>query len=202
MRVPGPYGNTYFLGSRAIRLTFLSQQQRAFNLIWALLEKRQLGKNVAVIGGGLGGMTAAIAAQQAGAKVVLYERRGDLLHLQRGCQLRFIHPNVYDWPDELSSQPYTRLPCLNWGADMAVRVVEAILTQWEEVGGNIRTLLNHEVRQIMSLGDGQTQLLSEGPSVHQKGYDSVVIAVGFGLERTLPRCHFFPIGRTTILAVL
>jgi threonine dehydrogenase-like Zn-dependent dehydrogenase len=110
MRVSGPYPNTYFIGSKSIRLTFLSQQVRAFNLIWALQEKRCLGKSVAVIGGGLAGMTAALAAQEAGAAVTLYERKADLLHLQRGCQLRFIHPNVYDWPDPESSDAFTRLP--------------------------------------------------------------------------------------------
>ena len=53
------YPNVYFIGGRATRLTFLSQQQRALNLVWALARegKLQPDTRLAVIGGGLAGVT-------------------------------------------------------------------------------------------------------------------------------------------------
>jgi len=88
----------------------LSLQQRAFNIVWVLKTEGLLGQSVAVVGAGLAGITAALAARQAGAVVTLVERKPEVLHLQRGSQLRYIHPNVYEWPVPESLQPFTEVP--------------------------------------------------------------------------------------------
>src|SRR3954462_10127997 len=76
---------TYVLGCRAPRVTVLSQQFRAFNLIWALFELGRLkpGDKVGIIGGGIGGLTAAAAAMLKGCSVVITEQHQRLMHIQR-----------------------------------------------------------------------------------------------------------------------
>lgn len=145
------YPNVYWVGRKAMRLTFLSQQQRALNLVWALHKTGKLGqkKRVTVVGAGLAGLTAAYAASQLGASVTLLDSKHVALHLQLGCWLRFVHPHILDWPDEGSENPLTDLPCLNWGADMAARVCNTILKQWGVVEKTIQTYYGYEVRRVV-----------------------------------------------------
>jgi hypothetical protein len=60
--------NVYLLGCYESRVTILTQQYRALNLVDALFRSERLkrGSTVAVIGGGIGGITAAGAAGLAG----------------------------------------------------------------------------------------------------------------------------------------
>src|SRR4051794_29913623 len=85
MSVPG-LEQVYVLGSFARLVTFSSQQCRAFNLIWALFETKKLspGSSVAVIGGGLAGLTVAAAAALKRCDVTIIEKASQLLPLQRG----------------------------------------------------------------------------------------------------------------------
>src|SRR5215213_4435655 len=137
MRVP-EHPNVYLIGRKAMRLTFLSQQQRALNLVWALHQTQSLlGKEVTVVGAGLAGLTAAFAACKLGANVTLIESKRVPLHLQRGCQLRFVHPHILDWPKEGSANPLTELPCMNWGGDMAAGVCDIILEEWATVESEV-----------------------------------------------------------------
>jgi pyridine nucleotide-disulfide oxidoreductase len=212
MAVPA-HPRVYAIGAAASRLTFLSQQHRALNLIWALRVKGELlpETRVAVVGGGLAGVTAAAGAHLLGAKVTLLERKAEILHLQRGTQLRFIQPNIYDWPDAGSENPFTDLPFFNWGAGMAASVVETILRQWGQIAGLVSERLNHDVRQVRVLPDRTVSLTAEGPigfrnwragaasapsappeasGIYRDVFDLVILAVGFGLERTLSSIPF------------
>jgi hypothetical protein len=196
MEVRG-YPGVYLLGRNARRLTLLSQQYRALNLIWALKRTKRLrgpdGRpaKVAVVGGGLAGLTAAVAANWIGAEVTLLERMTELLHLQSGCQFRFVHPNLYDWPEPQSTTAVTDLPCMNWGADMATSVAESILTQWKALAGNVTELKEALVSRIERASDGRPIIAAHGPwGYHYEPHDVIILAVGFGLERTLPPVPF------------
>lgn len=92
----------FVLGCHAQRVTVVSQQFRAFNLIWALHEKGRLkpGDRVGVVGGGIGGLTIAAAAMLKGCKVVVAEECQQLMHVQRRNTTRLLHPNIYEWPCE------------------------------------------------------------------------------------------------------
>lgn len=185
--------NVYWIGRKATRLTFLSQQQRALNLIWALHNTGSLppGSEVTVVGAGLAGLTAAFAASQLGAKVRLLESKSVPLHLQRGCQLRFVHPYILDWPDQTSEIPITNLPCLNWGADMAAQISNTVLEQWEEMKKDVQTYYGYEVRQIGRSTDGRPHVIAEGRlnnEIHT--CDHLILAIGFGLERSLSNVPF------------
>src|SRR5262245_25589074 len=74
--------------------TLRSQQVRALNLVWALGKSTLKGKQIAVIGGGVAGLTFAAASAGCGASVHLFERT-KLLHLQLGCWHRALHPEVF-----------------------------------------------------------------------------------------------------------
>src|SRR4051794_33604954 len=76
-----------------------SQQVRALKLVWALgQEKLSPNDAVVVIGGGIAGVTAGAAAALHGADVTILEQGEELLHLQRGCHTRYLHPRIYEWP--------------------------------------------------------------------------------------------------------
>ena len=82
MRVPGEPA-VYVLGSFERRVTLYSQQVRALNLVHALTNGGHLtpGQHVAVIGGGVAGLTAAAALLHLGLNVTLLEKQADLLPL-------------------------------------------------------------------------------------------------------------------------
>src|SRR5689334_342265 len=103
----------FVLGCRAQRVTVHSQQTRAFNLVWALFEKKLLkvGDRVGVVGGGIGGLTVAAAAMLKGCKADVVEQSQTLMPLQRMNKTRLLHPNIYEWPDPVANNEKTSFPC-------------------------------------------------------------------------------------------
>jgi hypothetical protein len=108
-------GDVYLLGSFEKGLTIYSQQVRALNLAWALIEaapKNSLGR-VAIVGGGFAGLTVAAGLLKKGVRhVSLFERHAVLCPLQQGSDARWVHPRIYEWPNEGSNLPTTALPLL------------------------------------------------------------------------------------------
>ncbi|NYH18861.1 NAD(P)/FAD-dependent oxidoreductase [Paraburkholderia bryophila] len=185
--------NVYWIGRKATRLTFLSQQQRALNLIWALVTSGTLRENsrVAIVGAGLAGLTAAFAAHRLDIKVTVIERKALPLHMQRGCQLRYIHPHILDWPEPQSTSLLTNLPCMNWGAGMASSISETVFREWGIVSGSIDARYNFDVRSVGAASDGRPVVFAEGNGQNLvETFDVVILAVGFGLERTIAKLPF------------
>ncbi len=116
----------FVLGCLAQGVTVYGQQVRALNLAAALSalgkSNARSVKRVAVIGAGMAGLTfaaAVILSSPATASVTLFERRWDLCPLQQGCDTRWLHPNIYDWPSPASHNPDAGLPVLSWYAGRA-----------------------------------------------------------------------------------
>src|SRR4051812_22502241 len=130
--VPG-YGQLYALGvlgrpserfAEQPRVTLRCQQVRAFNLAFALIQSGAIpaAARIAVIGGGIAGVTAAAALSHRGHQVTVFERRPGLMPLQAGSTQRWLHPHLIDWPQRGSASEDAGLPLLNWQAAPAGQV--------------------------------------------------------------------------------
>jgi len=117
--VPG-CPSVFVVGYGASQVTVYSQQVRALNLIWALSQQAALtNQSIVIVGGGVAGVTAAAGAMLHGARVTLLERHDELLHLQRGCHTRYLHPRIYEWPHKNARRASAQLPILNWSVGTA-----------------------------------------------------------------------------------
>ena len=190
-------GDVYLLGSFEKGLTIYSQQVRALNLAWALIEaapKNSLGR-VAVVGGGFAGLTVAAGLLKKGVRhVSLFERHAVLCPLQQGSDARWVHPRIYEWPNEGSNLPTAALPLLNWNAGRASDVVVEVLKEWDflrqsvrssqkvDVYLNVRHLRVSRQMEIEWVGqktDPQAEPINSGS---KEKFDSIILAVGFGFE--------------------
>ena len=144
-QVPGK--NLYVLGNFDNGVTVLSQQTRALNLAWALVEEKRVpclkpaenagedsDHRIAIIGAGFAGLTIAAGLISKGAKssITIFEQRDTLLPLQHGSDTRWLHPHIYNWPANGSEASAAMLPVLNWTAARASDVVVQVLTEWKK----------------------------------------------------------------------
>ena len=192
--VPAPeFKDVYVLGSFAGKVTLYSQQVRALNLIFALHESGKLLKNaeIAIIGAGAGGITAAAGAAFCGAKVTVFDELEGPLELQRNNRQRWIHPHIYDWPHfhlsavEATGGDEARLPLLSWSAGYAANVASEIIRQWEfiESAYPIDTHWSVDKAEIRKhKGALQVRWLGRDTSSREQSFSHVILAVGFGLE--------------------
>ncbi len=174
----------YVVGSFSRGVSFLTQQLRSLNLVWALFELGKLsGKStLAVIGGGLAGLSAAAAAKSKGCNVILYESSDVLMRLQANSKLRYVHPQIHRWPDVAAFKNETELPVLNWRADNAHNVRLRILRQWNRSSKGIDVRTDHEVSTI-SVERSQPVVTYAKPRFGRDTVDCAVVTVGFGTER-------------------
>ena len=198
--------NIYLLGSFEAGLIIYKQQVRALNLVWSMIEvlpRRKL-ERVAVIGGGFAGLTAAAALLHKGVKhVTVFEKCAALCPLQDGSDTRWVHPGIYDWPEEGSNMPAAALPLLNWNAGRASDVVVEVLHGWDRILENkipsqtasvylnvkhLRIDRTNEVEWVGEQVEGLTGEMPSGnrgvPSGNKSKFESIILAVGFGLELT------------------
>ena len=208
--------NVFALGNFARQVTFASQQARAFNLIWALFRTSRLAENdkVAVIGAGLGGLTAAVAALAKGCHVDIFEHASQPCPLQRGNDIRFVHPNILRWPEDGSDKASTDFPYLNWTAATVRGVIKQIDLQWNLRASKnnrlLRKFFNYRVNRLyvspsksgpqkpwlsanrvldgLAVGDETSD--GTTPGYVEFAYDAVVLAVGFGEERSVTGVPF------------
>ena len=179
----------YFLGCFESRVTVYAQQVRALNLASALLSEgkiRSTGK-IAIVGGGAAGMTTAaalIALCPALQKLVLFERKSDLLHMQMQSRDRYLHPHIYDWPRGGSLESKAGLPVLDWEAgpaDVVAKTLGSRFRPFQDVPCvEVRT--STSVTGVSILGSG-CRIRLENDKVDPTVFDAAVLCVGFGYER-------------------
>ena len=184
MAVPESPG-VYLLGCLERRVTLLSQQVRALNLIYSLFTEGRVnaGDDIAVVGGGAAGLTAAAAAAICGCQVTLLEK-GNLLGLIANCDKRWVHPHVYDWPAPGSLKAHAdELEVMTWHADTAASVAKQLIAGFRAVQDR------HSGRLRDHVGVRNVQLVQGGlrwsPGDNKHKYKAIVLAVGFGLEQTV-----------------
>lgn len=187
---PEGWSGVYVIGSFDHRITFYAQQSRALTLIRALFETRGLkeGQHVAVVGGGASGVTAAVAAASKGCEVTLYEAGDAILHLQASCEHRYIHPHLYDWPQEGSDNDDAGLPLVNWHASTAKGVVDQIRKGVKTfVTGNsclrIRTgsKISRLYQRSKDIDARRVRVVGNEGDIYDD-FHVVIVAVGFGSD--------------------
>ena len=188
-RVRGSH-EIYVLGCFARHVTLYSQQVRALNLIYGLCKTGKLttGKQLAIIGGGAAGLTAAAAAAFRRAHVTLFDELEGPMELQQNNRQRWIHPYIYDWPyvDESLFEQFKEgeagLPLLSWSAGYAANVARQISSQWELLQNAYHIDARWSARGI-KLTRRHGRLVRVGWDKDQaKDFPLVILALGFGLE--------------------
>lgn len=140
----------------ANRINFETQQIRAINLAQALLGKGIISSesHVAIIGGGIAGVTISAFLLRNNCKVTLFEKEEEYFSKQKKSYLRFVHPSINFWPQE-KLRYTTNLPVLNWHADSCDRVISQINSEWEEIAegyrkaGKFKDVFSHEFEKII-----------------------------------------------------
>jgi hypothetical protein len=196
-------GELYLIGSLERGVTVYRQQVRAHNLAWALSRidddvYRQ--SHIAIVGGGITGLTAAacVLGLFPNARVHLFERSPDLCSLQQGCDTRWLHPRIYDWPSRGSRAPSASLPVLDWTEGRASDVAAEVLRRFHEytrriVDERLQVFLgvdhlritsqNRQIEWVGRRGIRDGQFFRQGTAAGESQlFDRIILATGFGLE--------------------
>ncbi|NYJ13028.1 hypothetical protein GGI64_004109 [Rhizobium leguminosarum] len=182
---PNRARDIYCIGSFGHFVNFSAQQHRALNLAWALHKEDRLDntKAIAVIGGGLTGVTLAAALVRGGYTVHLFEHRKELMAHQLSTDHRLVHPAINSWPF-VPMIPSSSLPFLNWVSGPCSKVVSGLLREFEEMAEQTDRLQIFRDLEISNVDDGLEGLvLSHKGAVTGTRYGCVVLAVGFGDEK-------------------
>jgi hypothetical protein len=192
------YERAFTIGPFGARVSFASQQQRAFNLVWALRQKDIIGsgKRVAVVGGGLAGITAAAGLIAQRCSVHLYETQNRVLGLQKLSGHRYVHPTINFWPEVVEETPFgpilsptTQFPFFDWYADTGSRIMDVLRQEWRRFFKPrlANHSLNTTVQKLEVAGDSiliHAKSRAGGESVSDP-FDAVILAMGFGPEITV-----------------
>lgn len=144
-----------------------------------------------MIGGGVGGLTFAAGAASLGARVELFEKNPGLLHLQRGCWHRPLHPEIFKWPDDTAYRVVSHLPMLGWSAGRAHDVADEILTKFKDVA-------QHLGEAKLKVRSGQTaELRADGTVLEQN-----MISLCWQSVSESSTCHSIYLGTTTGVRIL
>ncbi|MGA2600845.1 MAG: FAD-dependent oxidoreductase, partial [Bryobacteraceae bacterium] len=146
-------------------------------------------RDLLVLGGGAGGVTAAIRAAQLGIKTTLVEASHHCFGRQKGCTTRWVDPTQYDWPaDHWDRGVYPWAPPampLPW----AEQISSVIAAVWEREFRrararypNLTFLPLTTVRSIVYSSGARLAVMLSG-SVKPASYGAVLICVGFGMEK-------------------
>jgi hypothetical protein len=183
--LPGSEG-LYFLGTFERRITFYSQQVRAFRLARALHERGVLKANdaTAVVGGGAAGVTCALALGLLDYDVSLYDPAVEVLQLQSASP-RLLHPHIYEWPALGSLDKSAGLPFLDWDLDTGKPIAKRLAADFHSHNAMLPKLIWQQEKRLdkleksgaewrLTFADGATRIVQK-----------VFLAIGFGDERTV-----------------
>ncbi len=169
-------------------VTLASQQARAHNLAWALnVDESLYDCQVAVIGGGLAGLTFAVIAGLLGAKVTLYEQAGRLLSTQWKSYDRYLHPRLFHWlEDDWAYVHAGDHPALSWRDNFAAAVRDVVLAQAPQ-GIELDIRLEAFVTRVdpgpKNITISVREVEGDALQVDERRFDRAILATGFPMER-------------------
>lgn len=199
MRVPG-HEHVYVLGCFERPATVYMQQVRALNLIYAL--QQDFGgrtPQVAIVGGGAAGATASAAAALLGWDVTILDKHhNDILSLAgANAPHRWLHPHIYDWPEDDKTDARAGLCILDWTAGQGDQVINSLRTQWQPIRNakKIKTYVGALNVVLEPLAGGYYLQWNSAPDdakiqerrLFGRKFDVVILAVGFGVEESSAR---------------
>jgi hypothetical protein len=191
----------YVLGAYAKRVTIYSQQVRAINLVDAIwrYHREPPGPRIAIVGGGIAGLTAAsrmleyVAARapENKTKVSIFEQNADFISIQSDATHRWVHPHLYEWPNEESGAHLNDadIPQLSWHAQDARGLSKELRDKWKEIADKQAELVEERRSTMVTRVEadaGKYRLTWKSPpngSAEESGkFDIVILALGYGLE--------------------
>jgi hypothetical protein len=183
--LPGSEG-LYFIGACERRITFYSQQVRAFRLIRALHEGNFLKNDdvIAVVGAGAAGVTSALALGLLDYQVTLYDPAVEVLQLQSASP-RLLHPHIYEWPELGSLEKRAGLPFLDWQLDTGKPIVKQLAEEFHSYKAKLPKLIWKQCTQLKKLEKVGTEWRLTFANGDTKIVQKVFLAMGFGDERTV-----------------
>jgi hypothetical protein len=176
----------HFIGAFDRRITFYSQQVRALRLVHALSRPGNLkaNDNIAVVGAGAAGVTAALGLALLGNDVMLYDPAASILQLQSASP-RLLHPHIYEWPGLGSLDDRAGLPILDWSANNGGAVCARLQADFDAAVARLKNLEFKSAHVLTSLDKVGTRWrlgLTFNGAVNYRQFDHVVLAIGFGDE--------------------
>ncbi len=201
----------FALTPSSLAISVYRQQIRSLNLAYCIkknwkeikpnLDSVDTPGRIAVIGGGFAGITVAAGLLKLGFEIHLFEQRTQLCHLQSGCETRWLHPRIYEWPAMDSDLADARLPLLTWSASSAGDVARTVVQNFEKLCTEEfqeRCILY--MRAHARIQDGKVVWNNaEQPSIHyanwlgrcgDQPFDTIILATGFGIEQSLSENSF------------
>jgi thioredoxin reductase len=201
----GGRAGVFVLGSvEDTRVTVISQQHRALSLVHALFNghppRAKKGDSIGIVGAGVAGLTAAVAAHKEKAKITLFERQSEILSLFATADHRWLHSGLFNWPQiGWNSDPADTLPFLRWKFGPASRVAASLKQEFESYQRN----LNKADRIQLELGNAATfagftngeradlvQLRDQKGQIHS--FQHLIVATGFGSEPSTQSAYWKP----------
>ena len=178
----------FIVGTFDKKITIYTEQVRALRLVRALVEEGFVSKerSTAVIGGGVAGLTTAVALQKRGCPVTLFEKETSLLSVQSAASHRFVHPHVFSWPAQGGYRQDAGLPVLDWVASSA----DVVGSQIRDLAMSaLNTSISSEIvssaciEDVEPAADRRTKLTySTSGACQSREFDVVIICVGFGAD--------------------
>ncbi|MBE70174.1 MAG: hypothetical protein CMO07_05355 [Thalassospira sp.] len=160
---------------------------RALSIVAALQGTNTIHEKarVAVIGAGLSGLTAAVAARSCGAKVWLFEKMGDPFTIQKHAQHRYLHPTVNFWPEMRLSES-TNFPIFDWVEANASTVSNHLLNEWKSYQKRINFRPFHLFTGIKKSKDDLYTIYIHNKEFNEATFDVAIFCTGFGVEEVFP----------------
>lgn len=185
----------YFIGPYGLRVSFVSQQRRALNTVWAMFEKGIVaeGARVAVVGASVAGIMAATALRSKKCNVWIFESEAEPFWLQAQASHRLLHPTVNFWPTE-SLDPTTAFPFFDWYTRPCASAIDAMIAEWEFFRGKMSEtyfsthvddfVWNKDAKKVQVTWTAKVTKDNPAERTETTPFDAVIVATGFGIEAT------------------
>jgi formylglycine-generating enzyme required for sulfatase activity/uncharacterized NAD(P)/FAD-binding protein YdhS len=180
-----PARGIFVLGAaQSVRYTVLSQQVRAIYLIEALFAagRATRGSAIGIVGAGVAGATAACAALDRGARVTIFERNSSVLTLFGAASHRYLHPHLYNWPNDGWDNPHAGLPYMTWSFDVASTIAKTLKAQFGavELQYSDRISIHLNCESLVFPNPNVPEIVDQWGTFHT--FDHLIVAVGPGRE--------------------